>query len=108
MNPDLIDGLAGDDNLNGVDGNDTLIGGYGSDRFVFTASEGGSDTVYGFEGFDTLQITGFGYASSAAALAAVSQQGTNAVLTYAGGSITFAETQLSVLQGLTAQGWVLA
>jgi Ca2+-binding RTX toxin-like protein len=95
------------DTLTGGAGNDKLTGGYGSDRFVFTASEGGSDTVYGFEGFDTLQLTGFGYASSAAALAAVSQQGANAVLTYAGGSITFAETQLSVLQGLTAQGWVL-
>jgi Domain of unknown function (DUF4214)/RTX calcium-binding nonapeptide repeat (4 copies) len=96
------------DTLVGGPGNDALTGGRGSDRFTFTASEGGNDTIYGFESFDTLQFIGFGYASSAAALAAMSQQGANVALAYSGGSITFADTQLSTLQGVTSQGWLFA
>jgi Tol biopolymer transport system component len=95
------------DTLVGGAGDDQLTGGRGSDRFVFLKSEGGNDTIYGFESFDSLELTGFGFGTSAAALAAISQQGANAVLSYTGGSITFADTQVSVLQGMTAQGWVL-
>jgi hypothetical protein len=95
------------DTLSGDAGDDQLTGGRGSDRFAFRASEGGADTVLGFESFDTLELSGFGFATPAAALAAMSQQGADVVLMYAGGSITFADTQLASLQGMQAQGWVL-
>ncbi len=94
------------DTLTGGPGDDRLTGGRGSDRYVFNAADGGADIIYGFERFDTLQLQGFGFTTPAQALAAMSQQGANVVLPYAGGSITFADTPLATLQGMSAAGWL--
>jgi serralysin len=46
---DYIAGGAGDDILTGGLGNDTLIGETGMDRYVYTASAWGSDTIHSFD-----------------------------------------------------------
>jgi Ca2+-binding RTX toxin-like protein len=100
--------LEWNDKMSGGQGDDMLTGGRGADFFFFRATEAGNDTIYGFESFDRMQFAGFGFANSAAALAGMSQQGANVVFSYANGSITFADTQLSTLQSMTAQGWVFS
>lgn len=66
---DSLDGSAGDDSLFGGDGNDTLIGnagidsltgGNGADRFAYTNSNHGNDTIADFNitDGDLLQFTG--------------------------------------------------
>ncbi len=49
------------DTIEGGPGDDLLGGGKGSDRFIFTATDGGTDRIYGFENFDTLEFRGFGF-----------------------------------------------
>jgi Ca2+-binding RTX toxin-like protein len=79
-----------DDTLTGGAGNDRLSGGRGSDLFVFNRGEGGNDTVLGLDIYDRVQLSGFGYASAADALAQVTQNGPDAVFSDAGQSIIFA------------------
>lgn len=96
------------DVLEGGPGNDILTGGRGADRFVFNNSDGGTDTIYGFEVFDTLDFRGFGYTTAAHVLANVAQQGSNVVFNNGLNSIIFQDTQLSVLHSVTAEGWIFA
>lgn len=93
------------DTLTGGIGNDVLTGGRGSDTFAFTFSDGGSDTIYGFEAIDRLSFSGFGLTNSAQALSNMTQQGNNVVFTMGANTITFHDTQLSTLQGMTSSGW---
>lgn len=63
---DKLYGQAGDDILRGGNGNDTLTGGKGNDSLwgnagkdTFLYSDGdGKDSIYGFDNFDVLKITG--------------------------------------------------
>jgi len=96
------------DTLQGGAGNDIFSGGRGSDRFIFNFSDGGTDQIYGFEVFDTLDFRGFGYTSAANALSHMSQQGSNVVFTHGTNTIIFQDTQLSVLQNMTSGGWIFA
>ncbi|RBW60857.1 hypothetical protein DS909_03135 [Phaeobacter gallaeciensis] len=66
---DSLDGGDGDDTVLGGSGNDTilggrgrdsLVGGDGNDTFLFTLQEAAGDTVEGGEGYDILNLTGFG------------------------------------------------
>jgi hypothetical protein len=55
---DILIGGDGDDMLSGGDGNDLLSGGAGRDRFMFYATESGSDVIEDFEAGDILYIVG--------------------------------------------------
>lgn len=96
------------DVLEGGVGNDILSGGRGSDKFVFDFSSGGTDTIYGFESIDSLQLRGFGYTSAADALAHMTQTGSDVVLNHGANSIIFHDTQLTTLQNMTSSGWIFA
>lgn len=89
------------DTIDGGAGNDQLSGDRGADTFVFRASQGGSDHVYGLEAWDALQFNGFGYSSSAAALARMTTSGADVVFSDQGETITFHDTTLSKLSAVT-------
>jgi Domain of unknown function (DUF4214)/FG-GAP-like repeat/RTX calcium-binding nonapeptide repeat (4 copies) len=80
---------AWNDVIEGGAGNDVVSGGHGSDTYIFRQGAGGIDDVYGFESWDQLQLSGFGYANAAAALAHMTQSGSNVVFSDQGETITF-------------------
>ncbi len=94
------------DILTGGTANDTLTGGRGSDMFVFNATDVSADHVYGFEGFDSLRLLGFGFSTAGDALGHMVQQGSDVVFTMSGNTITFHDTQLSTLQNMSNSGWI--
>ena len=86
---DVLNGGRGDDTLIGGGGDDLLTGGAGRDVFAFTLQAGTSaDTVTDFrDGVDLLDVSEFGFSS--ASDVAISDEGGNAVLTFAeGNSVT--------------------
>jgi Ca2+-binding RTX toxin-like protein len=96
------------DTLMGSWGNDTLFGGRGSDTFVFAVTASSSDVILGFESIDTLRFIGFRYSNASQALAKMTQSGNDVVFSDQGNTITFQNTQLATLQGMTSAGWVFA
>ena len=85
------------DVLTGGAGDDRMLGGRGSDMFAFNAGESGADHVHGLEVWDKLQLTGFGYATDADALAHMSQLDKDVIFNDQGVSITFHNTSLANL-----------
>ncbi|ELP56367.1 hemolysin-type calcium-binding repeat family protein [Microcystis aeruginosa TAIHU98] len=59
---DILNGSGGNDTIDGGDGNDTLTGGPGADRFAYTASNQGVDTIDDFTTADSdvIQISALG------------------------------------------------
>ncbi|MBI1417260.1 MAG: DUF4214 domain-containing protein [Limimaricola sp.] len=94
----LMHTICHDDVLAGGNGNDILFGGFGADTFVFAAAETGNDTVVGLERWDTVALTGFGYADATVALTHMAQVGPDVVFTDAGHSVTFLDTALQDIQ----------
>ncbi|MEM0985991.1 MAG: right-handed parallel beta-helix repeat-containing protein [Pseudomonadota bacterium] len=99
----LIGGGAGD-NLQGGAGADILIGGGGSDllngqggndTFVFDAAHRGDDLVRGFAAGETIELTGFDFASVSAAEAAFSTSGTDVVFSAGNVTVTFEDAALA-------------
>lgn len=90
----LMRTISHDDVLEGGNGNDIVFGGFGADTFVFGAAETGNDQVVGLERWDTVALTGYGYADAAAALSHMAQVGPDVVFTDAGHSVTFLDTVL--------------
>lgn len=91
---DVLYGGQGDDTLRGNVGNDRMLGNLGADRFEF--SGGGNDTISGFDGGagDRLALRELGYTTSSDAAG-------DAVVTFAGGSVTL----LGVAPGTLQDGW---
>jgi hypothetical protein len=83
------------DIIEGGAGNDTVAGGRGSDIYVFRRGEGGNDHVNGFEHWDQLQFSHFGYSTRANVLAHMTQQGADVVFTDQGQTITFHGVKLA-------------
>lgn len=77
---DVIEGGAGDDQMNG---------GLGSDLFIFRNGEGGNDTIFGFEPWDQLQLSGFGFSNAAEAMTKMIQTGNNVIFNHSGQRILF-------------------
>ncbi|SOC07993.1 M10 family metallopeptidase [Rhodobacter maris] len=86
---DFIAARAGADTIIGGTGNDTLWGGGGADTFVFLAGDG-ADLIRDFHaGSDVIDLSGIaGLASWADLGGHLSQQGTNAVLSFEDLTIT--------------------
>lgn len=83
-----------DDRLSSGGGSDVMIGGAGADVFVLAAGE--TVTVVDLDPWDTLELTGFGFAGSADAIAAFETVGADLVLSEAGSDL--------VLQGAASAG----
>ncbi len=92
-----MEASAVDDDLNGGAGDDVLFGGQGADTFRFNFSDGGQDTVAGFELWDTIVLEGFAFADTTQARDAFVQDETDSVLTYDNGEIRLLNTPLSDL-----------
>jgi len=88
-------GFLGNDTLNGGAGNDILRGESGSDTFVF--EQGGDDDVIidWSDAQDFLDLTDFGFADTAAAMASASQVGNDVVFTIGTDSITVEDATLA-------------
>jgi len=95
---DTILGLALNDTLAGGAGNDKLDGGAGDDVFRH-AMLTGADIVLDFDpGHDALDLTDYGFADFAAAMANASQSGANVLLAFgAGDTLTVNNTLLADL-----------
>jgi Domain of unknown function (DUF4214)/RTX calcium-binding nonapeptide repeat (4 copies) len=93
------------DTLNGGAGNDVLSGGHGADRFVFDFNDKGSDQIYGFENWDSVQLNGFGYANVAAALSHLATSGIDVIFSDQGETITFHNASLS---DVSSANWLLS
>jgi VCBS repeat-containing protein len=91
---DLLDGGAGADVLDGGAGADTLTGGEGPDRFVFSA---GRDLITDFEVSDRIQISKSLAADFQALKSHISQDGSDAVITFGEASVTLQGVQASSL-----------
>ena len=81
-------GITGD-TLDGDAGNDTYAGGFGADRFIFDATEAGSNVVLDLEPWDLIVLRGFGAMSPAELRAAMSTQDGDAVFAMDGVEIRF-------------------
>ncbi|MBS0242610.1 MAG: DUF4214 domain-containing protein [Proteobacteria bacterium] len=86
------------DVLEGGTGDDKLAGGRGADIYVFRNGAGGNDTIYGFEPWDELQLSGFGFASGADAIGHMVQNGSDVVFNFSGQIITFKNMTLAELE----------
>lgn len=83
---DVLEGGAGDDLMNAR---------VGSDVFVFRQGQGGSDVIHGFEPWDRLQLSGFGFDDGADAMEHMTQVGRSVVFDHAGQNITFHNTSMA-------------
>ncbi len=83
--------------LNGGAGNDILIGGRGADTFLFESGAPGADQVYGFDSWDILNLTGFGYASAADATSKMVQAGVDVIFSDRGETVDFHNTSLAMV-----------
>ena len=90
-----ITNVAWNDVIEGGAGDDTMNGGIGSDTFVFRSSQVGSDVINGFEPWDNLQLSAFGFKTAAEAMAHMVQEGADVVFNAAGQTIRFTNMLLS-------------
>jgi hypothetical protein len=94
---DRLYGGAGNDRLYGGSGNDILSGGAGRDTFVYRSGDG-RDLILDFtQGQDVIDLSSFGYANKAAAIAdGVSFTG-NTITFKSGDSLTLKNVDVSAL-----------
>jgi Ca2+-binding RTX toxin-like protein len=83
------------DVLEGGAGNDQMNGGIGSDTFVFRRGQGGTDVIHGFDPWDQLQLSGFGFATANDARAQMRQTGDAVIFQNSGQTITFNNTTMA-------------
>lgn len=86
------------DVLEGGAGDDTMNGGIGKDTFVFRKGQGGSDTIHGFEPWDKLQLSGFGFQNKQDAIERMRQSGGSVIFEHDGQRIAFLNTSLAEMQ----------
>ncbi|MCL6285846.1 hypothetical protein M3P21_20215 [Ruegeria sp. 2012CJ41-6] len=94
---DSLSGGAGSDQLAGGTGDDDLRGGRGDDAFIFNLTDIGADTICDFgNGDDLLVISTYTGATSFEDLV-FEQVGSDAVLSLAGGQVTFENVAVASL-----------
>ncbi len=71
---DYIQAFGTDDRLIGGSGDDLLFGAGLSDVFVFDATQSGADQVVGFEIWDRIELSGFGYQIASEAMAHLQEE----------------------------------
>ena len=100
---DTLDGGAGDDTLIGYNdddvltggaGNDVLFGGFGNDRFIF-GENSGNDTIDDYE--DGRDILEFRDLVDDFSELTITQDGDNAIISSANGTVTLLDTDASLL-----------
>lgn len=84
------------DVLSGNGGRDVLVGGVGADTFVFNAEDGGDHRVLGLEVWDQIELNGFGYVDTAAAVTQFETVGGDVVFDDGGLRITFEDVEISM------------
>jgi Ca2+-binding RTX toxin-like protein len=94
---DHLRGLGEDDRLDGGPDDDVLFGGILSDTFTFNVTDTGADEVVALEAWDMIGFTGFLYADEAEARSHMSQAGGDVVFDDQGVSITYLNTDLSLI-----------
>lgn len=90
-----VTGLGENDRLDGGAGRNILFGGILADSFVFAQSDAGSHKVAGFEPWDWIELTGFGYASGAEARSQLVQTGEDVLFADQGTTISFTNKLVS-------------
>jgi Ca2+-binding RTX toxin-like protein len=88
------------DVFKGGAGDDILAGGDLADLFIFDAADTGHDRVLQLDPWDSLQFTGFGYTTTADAIAKMQARGPDVVFDDAGVTATFADQTLLEIQAL--------
>jgi len=86
------------DVIEGGAGNDTMNANTGGDIFIFRQGEGGNDLIHGFEPWDELQFSGFGYRNGSDAMAHMEQSGPSVVFRDQGQAITFLNTSMAEMR----------
>ena len=86
------------DVIEGGAGNDTMNADTGGDIFIFRQGEGGNDLIHGFEPWDELQLSGFGYRNGSDAIAHMVQSGPSVVFSDQGQTITFLNTSMAEMR----------
>ena len=95
------------DQLEAGTGDDLMFGGLGSDRFVFEAADTGHHRVVDLEAWDTIEMSGFGYANATDLRAHLTQVGDDVVFADRGVFVIFTETVLDSMgtSFLGFNGW---
>ncbi|MGH9207260.1 MAG: calcium-binding protein, partial [Acidimicrobiales bacterium] len=94
---DVLIGNGANDTLDAGSGNDMLFGGQGNSTFVIGKGDG-NDQIFDFHSGDVVQLSGYGFAGSAAVTAAMTQAGSNVVLALgSGGALTFHNETIAAL-----------
>lgn len=84
-----------DDRILGGAGDNLLMGGIGADVFVFLQDDGGKQRVADLQRWDHVELQGFGYATAAAAMLHLRQNGRDVVFEDQGVEIWFADRRLA-------------
>lgn len=79
-------------------GNDTMNGGIGGDTFIFRRGQGGTDVIHGFEAWDNLQLSGFGFRTGGEARAQMRQDGLDVIFDHQNQTIRFLNTRLTDME----------
>ena len=93
---DELNGGTGDDRIEGAGGDDILIGGADADVLIYRTTDFGNDTVFRYlDGVDSFEVSTL-LADSFADLT-IEQVGADAVISFAGGTITLVNRDASIL-----------
>jgi Ca2+-binding RTX toxin-like protein len=94
---DVLDGGNDSDVLDGGTGDDTLTGGAQADTFVYKLGYA-RDTITDFQNnIDAIDLSDFGFADSAAAMAQATQSGDNLVFNFGDGNVLVVENMTASL-----------
>ncbi|MBN9889847.1 Calx-beta domain-containing protein [Salipiger abyssi] len=89
------------DRFEGGAGDDLISGGLLADEFHFDATDKGRDRVLQIDAWDTLSLTGFGYADAAEALSHMRETDTDVIFADQGVSVVFMRADMETFDDMT-------